>query len=132
MTSFNAIEPAGVSPPAPPYTHVVLSGDLVAVSGQMPIDASGRFLVEAAFETQARQVFENLRLCLVSAGCTFADVFKVNGYLADLGDVDAYNAVFREHFTPPYPTRTTVGAQLIGENTLLEVDLLARRPTSGV
>jgi 2-iminobutanoate/2-iminopropanoate deaminase len=128
MTSFNAIEPAGVSPPVPPYTHVVVSGDLVAVSGQMPIDPSGRFLVEAPFETQARQVFENLRLCLTSAGCTFADVFKVNGYLADLGDVEVYNAVFREHFSPPYPARTTVGAHLIGENTLIEVDLLARRP----
>ena len=122
--AFTAVTPPGMPDPVPPYSHVVVSGDVVAVSGQMPIGDDGGFLADAPFE-QAR--FRNLERCLVAAGCTFADVFKVNGYLADLGDVDAYNRLYREHFSPPYPARTTVQAALIGPSTLIEVDALARR-----
>lgn len=125
--AFTPIAPGGVAPPVPPYTHVVVSGDLVALSGQMPIDAEGNFLAGESFEAQAHQVFVNMKLCLEAARCTFADVFKVNGYLADLADIVVYNAVFKLYFEPPYPARTTVGAALIGENTLVEVDCLARR-----
>jgi 2-iminobutanoate/2-iminopropanoate deaminase len=125
--TFTAVTPPGMPDPVPPYSHVVVSGDVVAVSGQMPIGDGGDFLAEASFEEQARQVFRNLERCLDAAGCTFADVFKVNGYLADLGDVDVYNRVYREHFSAPYPARTTVQAALIGPNTLIEVDALARR-----
>jgi 2-iminobutanoate/2-iminopropanoate deaminase len=128
--TFTPIAPTGVAPPVPPYTHVVVSGDLVAISGQMPIDTEGRFLFAESFEAQAHQTFQNIKLCLEAAGCTFADVFKVNGYLADLANIDVYNAVFKTYFDPPYPARTTVGAALIGDTTLVEVDALARRPAS--
>ena len=126
---FEAVRPDGMPEPVPPYSHVVVSGDVVAVSGQMPIDEDGTFLAEAPFEGQARQVFRNLERCLAAAGCTFADVFKVGAFLADLGDVDAFNALYREHFEPPFPARTTVQAALIGPNTLIEVDAWARVPS---
>jgi 2-iminobutanoate/2-iminopropanoate deaminase len=127
-TRFAAIAPTGMPDPVPPYSHATVSADLVAVSGQMPIDEAGAFLADAPFEEQARQVFRNIARCLEAAGCSFADVFKVNAYLADLGDVDAFNALYREHFAKPYPARTTVQAALIGPNTLIEVDALARVP----
>jgi len=126
-STFTALAPPDMPAPTPPYSHVVVTGDIVAVSGQMPVADSGEFLAEETFEQQARQVFRNLERCLATAGCTFADVFKVNAYLADLGDVDSFNQVYREHFTPPYPARTTVQAALIGPNTLIEVDALGRR-----
>jgi 2-iminobutanoate/2-iminopropanoate deaminase len=128
VTPFAVIAPPELPPPVPPYSHAVVSGDVLAVSGQMPIADDGSFLADAPFDEQARQVFRNLERCLAAAGCTFRDVFKVNGYLADLADVDAYNALYRERFAPPYPARTTVQAALIGPNTLIEVDLLARVP----
>lgn len=127
-TPFTVIAPEELPPPGPPYSHAVVSGDVLALSGQMPIAGDGSFLAGAPFEEQARQVFRNVDRCLSAAGCTFRDVFKVNGYLADLADVDTYNELYREHFSPPYPARTTVQAALIGPDTLLEVDLLARVP----
>ena len=51
---------------------------------------------------------------------------KVNGYLADVGDFAAYNAVYREFFEEPYPARTTVGAPL-ADGLLVEVEAVARR-----
>ena len=126
--AFTALAPDGMPEPRPPYSHAVVSGDVVAVSGQMPIGDDGAFLTEAPFEEQARQVFMNLERCLAAAGCTLADVFKVGAFLADLRDVDVFNELYREHFRPPYPARTTVQAALIGPNTLIEVDAWARVP----
>jgi 2-iminobutanoate/2-iminopropanoate deaminase len=51
----------------------------------------------------------------------------VNAFLADLGDFDAYNRVYREFFTPPYPARTSVGASL-PPDVLVEIEAVARRP----
>lgn len=124
--SFSAIVPSGMPEPGPPYSHVAVSENLVAVSGQMPIADDGQFLVDASFEEQARQVFANLGRCLVAADCTFSDVFKINAYLKSLENVNTYNRIYREYFSPPYPARTTVQAALIGPNTLIEIDALAR------
>jgi len=75
-------------------------------------------------------VFANLRHCLGVAGCDFADVVKVSGYLLHPGLVDQYNAIYREYFTPPYPARTTVACQLIVPGMLLQVEAFARRPAA--
>jgi 2-iminobutanoate/2-iminopropanoate deaminase len=121
------IRPDGVAVPAAPYSSVVASGDLVVTSGQVPFDVE-RNLVSDAFDDQARQTFENLGRCLEAAGCGFADVLKVNAYLADLADFEAFNRIYAEFFSEPYPARTTVGAQLLGFR--VEVDAIARRPSS--
>jgi 2-iminobutanoate/2-iminopropanoate deaminase len=121
------IRPDGVAVPAAPYSSVVASGDLVVTSGQVPFDVE-RNLVSDAFDDQARQTFENLGRCLEAAGCGFADVLKVNAYLADLADFEAFTRIYAEFFSEPYPARTTVGAQLLGFR--VEVDAIARRPSS--
>ena len=101
-----------------------MSGELVFVSGQVPFDADRR-LVSDAFDDQARQAFDNLGRCLAAAGCSFDDVQKVNAYLADLGDFEAFNRIYGEYFGEPYPARTTVGARLLG--FLVEIEAIARR-----
>jgi 2-iminobutanoate/2-iminopropanoate deaminase len=120
-----AIRPDGVAIPAAPYSSVVASGDLVVTSGQVPFDIDGN-LVSDAFDDQARQTFENLGRCLEAAGCAFADVLKVNAYLADFADFPAFNRIYAEFFSDPFPARTTVGARLLGFR--IEVDAIARRP----
>jgi len=112
-----------------PYSNVVVSGDLVAVASQVPFDG-GHHLVGSEFSEQAHQVFVNLRRCLQVAGCSFADVVKVCGYLADPGLVDQYNDIYRQYFSPPYPARTTVACQLVVPGMLVQVDALARLPGS--
>jgi 2-iminobutanoate/2-iminopropanoate deaminase len=126
----SALNPDTVATPEPPYSQVVLAtGTLVAVSGQGPLDRAGHKVGADDLSEQARQVFRNIGHCLEAAGCGFADVIKVTTYLVDLDDFAAYNDVYREFFTDPYPARTTVRADLIG--TRIEVDALAVRGQAG-
>ena len=126
MHHRHAIQPDGMVVPVPPYSPVVVSGDLVYTAGQGPFDAQGT-LVSEDFAEQAHQTFRNLGLCLAAAGCGFEDVIKVNAFLADLSDFTTYNEIYREYFGEPYPARTTVGAALLGFK--IEVEATARGPS---
>lgn len=121
-----AIQPDGVATPKVPYSPVVVSGDLVYTAGQVGFDMTAKLTADD-ITSQTRQVFENLRACLQAAGCDFADVIKVNAYLADLGDFAAFNEVYGTLFEAPYPARTTVGVNLPG-GILVEVEAVARKP----
>jgi len=122
----HAIQPPDLATPRAPYSPVVVSGDHVYTAGQVAFDDTGA-VVGNGMEAQTRQALTNVRSCLVAAGCTLDDVVKVNAYLADLADFDAYNAVYREFFTEPYPVRTTVQAGL-PPGLLVEIEAVARRP----
>jgi 2-iminobutanoate/2-iminopropanoate deaminase len=104
---------------------VVVSSDLVFTAGQVAFDEN-RELVSDGIEGQARQVFDNLRRCLEAAGSSLDEVVKVTAYLADLADFEAYNGVYRQYFSAPYPARTTVQAGL-APGLRLEVEAIARR-----
>jgi 2-iminobutanoate/2-iminopropanoate deaminase len=122
-----AIQPTGVAKPSAPFSPVVVSGEMVYTAGQVGYDETGSIVTGGVAE-QTRQAFENLRLCLEAAGCSFEDVVKVNAYLTDLEEFAAYNDVYRELFREPYPARTTVGAAL-APGLLVEVEAVARRPS---
>ena len=122
-----AIQPSGMATPAAPFSPVVVSGEMVYTAGQVGHDEAGGIVAGGIVE-QTRRAFENLRLCLEAAGCSFEDVVKVNGYLADLEDFASYNDVYRDLFREPYPARTTVGAAL-APGLLVEVEAVARRPS---
>ena len=120
--------PAGPAGAATFGTPVVVSGDHVYTAGQVPFDVNGE-VVPGGVEEQTRQVFANLRACLEAAGCTFDDVVKVNAFLTDLGNFAAFNAVYAEQFSEPYPVRTTVEAGL-APGLLVEIEVVARRFSS--
>jgi 2-iminobutanoate/2-iminopropanoate deaminase len=120
-----ALQPEGLAVPKPPYSPVVVSGDTVYTAGQIGNDPEGN-LVEGGIAEQARRTLENVRTCVEAAGCTLDDVVKVNAYLADLGDFPAYNEVYVEVFSKPYPARTSVQAGL-PPGVLIEIEAVARR-----
>ena len=120
-----AIQPQGLARPQPPYSPVVVSGDLVLTAGQVAFDESGQ-LVADDIAGQCRRTLENVRTCLQAAECELSDVLKVTAFLADLGDFAVYNEVYREFFDEPYPARTTVGVRL-PPGILVEIEAVARR-----
>ena len=124
---WEALQPEGVAKPKPPYSPVVVSGDHVFTAGQVAYDVDGN-TVPGGVAEQTRQVLANLRACLEAAGCSLADVVKVNVFLVDLGEFEAFNAVYRETFSPPYPVRTTVQVGL-APGLLVEIEAVARRPS---
>jgi 2-iminobutanoate/2-iminopropanoate deaminase len=126
MSENEFIQPDGVATPSFPYSPVVISGDLVVTAGQVANDADGKRTADD-IDGQTRQVLDNVRACLASAGCGLEDVIKVNAFLTDLSNFEVYNAIYREYFKAPYPARTTVGAAL-APGLLVEVEVIARRP----
>jgi 2-iminobutanoate/2-iminopropanoate deaminase len=119
------MQPEGVARPKAPYSPVAVAGDLVFTAGQVGFDVGGE-LVSGGISAQTRQALENLRACLRAAGCDVGDVVKVTAFLTDLGDFEAYNTVYREFFSEPFPARTTVGAVLPG-GILVEIEAVARK-----
>ena len=109
--------------PAGPYSPAVRAGDFLYVSGQVPRDPRTGDLLGATIEEQAHGTLANLRRVLEAAGASMDDVVSVIVYLADENDWGAFNAVYREAFTAPYPARTVVGAGLRG--VLVEISAVA-------
>ncbi len=124
----DALFPDGLVRPKAPYSPVVVSGDLVYTAGQVAFDASGT-LVAGGIAEQTTQVLANLRACLLAAGCALDDVLKVNVFLLDLAEFDAFNEVYRAAFAEPYPVRTTVQVGLPG-GIRVEIEAVARIPAT--
>jgi 2-iminobutanoate/2-iminopropanoate deaminase len=116
----------GVPTPAGAYSPAVRIGDLIFVSGQVPIDPATGRVVAGDVRVQTARVLENLRMVLAGAGASLADVVSVTAYLADIGDWSAFDAAYRAAFRAPFPTRTTVGAELKG--FLVEISAIAAAP----
>jgi len=115
--------PADVPLPKGPYSPAVRAGNLVFVSGQVPRDLVSGALVGDDIATQTRQTLSNLHRVLEQSGASLADVVSVTVYLARADDWGAMNTVYAEMFHAPYPSRTTVGAELRG--ILVEVSAVA-------
>jgi 2-iminobutanoate/2-iminopropanoate deaminase len=90
------------------YTDAVRGGDLLFVSGVVPVDADGRLVGGDDVVAQARQVFENMREVLEAAGCGFQDVVKITIFLTDIDDRPKINPLRREIFGGTRPASTLV------------------------
>ncbi len=95
------------------------------MSGQRP-ELPGSAQIPSGIEAQTHQVLRNLAAVLNAGGSRLSHVLKVTAYLADLRLFDQFNAVYQQHFTAPYPARTTVACALRG--ILVEIDAIALRP----
>ncbi|CAL9398833.1 RidA family protein [Streptomyces sp. NPDC005395] len=119
--------PEGVAPAAQ-YTHVVLgTGRFVAVSGQLALDEDGKVVGEGDPVAQARQVFENLRRCLASAGATFDDVVKLTFFVTDMAHMAAIRTARAAHIPDdrlPAASAVQVGA-LVRPEFLMEIEAFA-------
>lgn len=119
--------PEGVAP-GTGYTHVVTgTGRLIALSGQVALDARGQVVGAGDPAAQARQVFENLRRCLAAAGATFDDVVKLTYFITDVAHLPAVRTVRDEYIDtarPPASTAVQV-AGLFRPELLLEVEAFA-------
>ncbi|MDX6596897.1 MAG: 2-iminobutanoate/2-iminopropanoate deaminase [Gaiellales bacterium] len=124
--SWNPASPAGGGLDLP-YSPAAVSDGFVHVAGIISSDASGEIIADD-FASQARRAFGNLVTTLAAAGCSAEDVVHVTSYLTDRADFDAFNEVFKETFSDPYPARVTILAQLVVPDLSIEVTAVAARP----
>ena len=90
-----------------PFSPSVCFGDLIFISGQASVDATGR-IVSDTFEGEFRRSIENVRKVLEAAGSDLAHVIQTRNYVRDADDIPLYNELYREYFAEPFPTRTTI------------------------
>ncbi|RAP75192.1 RidA family protein [Paenibacillus montanisoli] len=110
-----------------PFSHAVIAGDLVYVSGQVGVFPHNRELAGPTIEEQTRQAFANIEIILKEAGLTLEHIVKMDVHLSKADDLPAYNRVYAELMTKPYPARTTVVSG-IGDY-LIEIDAVAYSPS---
>jgi len=108
-----------------PYSQAVRAGQLLFLSGQVPLDPVTGHMVEGDIAAQTRRVFENLRAVLEAGGRSFADVVRTTVFLADMNDFGAMNEVYGQYFTAPYPARATVQVARLPRDARVEIDLIA-------
>ena len=106
------------------YSQAVQHGNLVFLSGQIPLDPDTMELVDGDFEARARRVFENIKAVVEAADGTMEQVVKVNIFLTDLSNFAAVNSVMAEYFSEPYPARAAVGVATLPKDTDVEIEAI--------
>ncbi|MFE1598964.1 RidA family protein [Methylobacterium sp. ID0610] len=121
---FEVID-AGIARSKAPVNGTVKAGSRVFTT-HVPKDPTTGEIVEGSMDVQARRLFDNLTMALAAAGGSLKDVVSVLIFLTDASEFEAMNAVYREYFAEPYPTRATVVVkELIGGKARIELQAQA-------
>lgn len=112
-----------------PYSQAVQVGDLVFLSGQIPLDPGTMELAGDDIAGQARQVFANLAAVAEAAGGSLAHIVKLTVYLTDLGHFQTVNDVMADCFREPYPARAALGVAALPRGAGVEVEAVMALPT---
>ena len=110
-----------------PYSQGIRAGDLVFLSGQIPVDPDTGEVVPGGTGPQTRQVLKNIEALLRAAGSCTGNVLKTTVYLKDISAFGEMNDVYGEFFEPPYPARATVEVSGLPKGVEVEIDVIALR-----
>lgn len=106
------------------YSQAVKTGNLVFISGQIPLDPKTMQMVEGGFAEQAHQVFKNLQAVCEAAGGDFSKVVKLNISVVDLGNFATLNEIMAQYFKEPYPARAAVGVKSLPKDSEVEIEAI--------
>ena len=109
-----------------PYSQAIQIGDLLFVSGQVPIDPSTGAIVEGDIKAQAQQSLNNLKAILNAAGTNMGAVVKTTVFLADMNDFAAMNEVYAQFFQEPFPARSAVQVARLPKDAKVEIEAIAQ------
>jgi 2-iminobutanoate/2-iminopropanoate deaminase len=112
----------------PLISSAIRWGDLLFLSGRAPLDPATLRVVSAGFEEQARNVLDQIVASLAEAGSGPEHVLRVQCYLLDASDFDAWNRLWAEYFPSPRPVRTTIVTGFAVPGMRIEVEVTAGVP----
>jgi 2-iminobutanoate/2-iminopropanoate deaminase len=121
----HAISSPGAPKAIGPYSPAIRAGQLLFVSGQVPIDPATGNMITGGIADQTRRVLDNIGELLLAAGRSFGDVARTTVFLADMNDFSAMNEVYGEYFAEPYPARATVQVARLPKDARVEIDVIA-------
>jgi 2-iminobutanoate/2-iminopropanoate deaminase len=125
MSRKEAITSSTAAPAIGPYSPAVRAGNLLFISGQIPLDPATGQLIEGDIRAQTTRVLDNVRELLLAAGADTSHVVRTTIFLADLGDFAAVNEIYATYFTQPYPARATVQVARLPRDVRVEIDAIA-------
>ena len=111
-----------------PYSQAIRSGQLLFVSGQVPLDPANGTLADGDIVVQTHRVMRNLAEILGAAGASFNDVVKTTIFLTDLDDFAAMNKVYASYVGTPAPARATIQVARLPMGAKVEIDAIAALP----
>ncbi len=111
--------------PTSAYSQALRYGSLLATSGFLGSAPDGSGLVSGGFEAETRQALDNIRAVLEAAGCAMTDVIRVNVSLTDIKRFAEMDAIYREYFSEPYPSRNTIGVKELWGGAQIGFDVWA-------
>ena len=117
---FTSKAPAAIGP----YSQAVQWGDVVFISGQIPLDPKNGQLNNATFEDETNQVLDNLDAICQEAGGTLDHILKLTIYLTDLSKFDVVNSIMASRFSEPFPARATVEISKLPKEVSIEMDAI--------
>ncbi|HVJ50293.1 RidA family protein [Desulfitobacterium sp.] len=107
-----------------PYSQGIEIGNLVFISGQIPLTAEGN-LVGPSIEEQVRQVLQNAEQILRAAGTSLSNVVKTTVFLADMNDFSVMNSIYAEFFNAEPPARSAVQVARLPKDVKIEIEMIA-------
>ena len=117
---FTSKAPAAIGP----YSQAVQWGDVVFISGQIPLDPENGELNNATFEDETNQVLDNLEAICQEAGGTLDHILKLTIYLTDLSKFDVVNSIMASRFSEPFPARATLEISKLPKEVSIEMDAI--------
>ena len=119
------INPATMAAPGGHYSHSVLAGGFIFISGQLPIAPDGSKLNEAPFEQQAQQVLDNVAHALKGAGSSIDKLTQVRVYVTDIASWPAFNALYAKWAGAARPARCVVPVPQLHYGFKIEIEAVA-------
>ena len=119
ITSANAPAPIG------PYSHAVLAGNTLYISGQVGKDPKTGELLLVDIKAETRQVMQNLQGILADAGMDFTHVVKTTIFMKDMNNFASMNEVYGSYFKKDHPARETVQVSRLPLDVNVEISMIA-------
>lgn len=123
-----AISAPGAPAAIGPYSAAIRAGNLLFVSGQIPLDPSTGGVIDGDISAQTDRVMRNLAALLAAAGAGFQHVVRTTVFLADIGEFAAMNEVYQRYVVDPPPARATVQVSRLPRDVRVEIDAIAVIP----
>jgi reactive intermediate/imine deaminase len=122
MTELEQISTGSAPAAIGPYSQAIKVGELVFLSGQIPLDPETMEVVPGGIAAQTLQVFKNLSAVAEAAGSSLGNAVKLTIYLTDLGDFATVNGIMAEQFEEPFPARATIQVSALPKAAAIEID----------
>ena len=116
---------AGAAKAIGPYSPALKAGNLLFLSGSIPLDPLSGQLVDGGITEQTTRVMENIKALLGAAGADFNQVVRTTVFMVDLGEFAAMNEIYASYFSAPYPARSTVQVVKLPKDVRVEIDVIA-------